>query len=173
MERDLFLRYRHPVEWIDRDPIGLAVGERLRSVRHAQRLSLPAVEQLSESEFKASVLGAYERGERVISAARLLRLAEIYAVPTARLLPRHAALEINLADSTFLDAGFTIDLGELDGLAEPEAGLLSHYAATIQLQREDFNGRVLTIRRNDLPLLTAVLGRHPKDLGVRLVGPPG
>ena len=57
-------------------------------------------------------------------------------------------------------------------LPEPEAGLLSRYAATIQLQREDFNGRVLTIRRDDLPLLTAVLGRHPQDLSFCLAGPP-
>ena len=42
------------------------------------------------------------------------------------------------------------------------------YAATIQLQRQDFNGRLLTIRRDDLRVLAAVLGRRPDELGVRL-----
>jgi transcriptional regulator with XRE-family HTH domain len=46
------------------------VGERLRNVRRQQRLSLQAVEASSDHEFKASVLGAYERGERAISVPR-------------------------------------------------------------------------------------------------------
>ncbi len=39
-----------------------AVGARLRTMRKQMRLSLQAVEAMSEQEFKASVLGAYERG---------------------------------------------------------------------------------------------------------------
>ena len=38
-------------------------------------------------EFKASVLGAYERGERAISVPRLQRLARFYSVPVDQLLP--------------------------------------------------------------------------------------
>src|SRR3982750_1976823 len=62
-------------------------GERLRSVRKQKRLSLQAVEASSQQEFKASVLGAYERGERAISVPRLQRLARFYSVPVAQLLP--------------------------------------------------------------------------------------
>ena len=64
------------------------VGERLRNIRRQQGLSLQAVEAPSDREFKASVLGAYERGERVISVLRLQRLARFYAVPVDQLLPR-------------------------------------------------------------------------------------
>jgi hypothetical protein len=46
--------------------------------------------------------------------------------------------------------------------------VLSRYAETIQLQRQDFNGRLLTIRRDDLRVLAAVLGRRTEDLGRRL-----
>ena len=46
-----------------------AVGLRLRAVRRQKRLSLQAVEKQSAEEFKASVLGAYERGERTILGA--------------------------------------------------------------------------------------------------------
>ena len=51
------------------------VGDRLRAIRRQKGLSLHDVEARSRQEFKASVLGAYERGERAISVPRLLRLA--------------------------------------------------------------------------------------------------
>ena len=46
-------------------PYGRRVGERLRAIRRQKRLSLQEVESESEQEFKASVLGAYERGEQL------------------------------------------------------------------------------------------------------------
>lgn len=146
---------------------GVNVGERLRAIRRQKGLSLHDVEARSGLEFKASVLGAYERGERAISVPRLLRLAQIYEVPADQLLPRGAELEINLTDGD-IDAGFTIDLVKLHALDDPDAEVLARYAATIQLQRQDFNGRLLTIRRDDLRVLAAVLGRRPDELGVRL-----
>ena len=36
--------------------------------------------------------------------------------------------------------------------------MLSRYLTMIQVQRQDFNGRVLTIRRDDLQALAAILG---------------
>jgi hypothetical protein len=64
------------------------VGEQLRRVRTGLRgLSLFDVERDSGGEFRASVLGAYERGERAISVRRMARLAAFYGVPTAWLLP--------------------------------------------------------------------------------------
>src|SRR3954453_14149997 len=69
-------------------PYSRKIGERLRSIRRQKRMSLQEVEAASEQEFKASVLGAYERGERAISVPRLERLARFYAVPVDQLLPR-------------------------------------------------------------------------------------
>src|SRR6201988_5241253 len=66
---------------------GRRVGERLRAIRRQKRLSLQDVEASSLQEFKASVLGAYERGERAISVPRLQRLARFYNVPVDQLLP--------------------------------------------------------------------------------------
>ena len=57
-----------------RSQYGRRVGERLRLIRRQKRLSLQEVEAISAQEFKASVLGAYERGERAISVPRLQRL---------------------------------------------------------------------------------------------------
>lgn len=70
-----------------RNEYGRAVGERLRLIRRQKRLSLQEVEAVSDQEFKASVLGAYERGERAISVPRLHRLAQFYKVPVDQLLP--------------------------------------------------------------------------------------
>src|SRR4051795_899685 len=64
------------------------VGERLRAIRRQKGMSLQEAEEASEQEFKASVLGAYERGERAISVPRLQRLARFYNVPVDQLLPR-------------------------------------------------------------------------------------
>ena len=69
-------------------PYSRKVGERLRAIRRQKRLSLQEVESTSTEEFKASVLGAYERGERAISVPRLERLARFYSVPVDQLLPR-------------------------------------------------------------------------------------
>src|SRR4051794_9221113 len=62
-------------------------GQRLPVGPPQRRLTLQEVDQLSDGEFKASVLGAYERGERIISVLRLKRLAEFYGVPIDHLLP--------------------------------------------------------------------------------------
>src|SRR5258705_2891873 len=79
------------------DPTGYGrkVGERLRAIRRQKGLSLQDVEATSKQEFKASVLGAYERGERAISVPRLQRLARFYAVPVDQLLPRDEGNDFN------------------------------------------------------------------------------
>jgi transcriptional regulator with XRE-family HTH domain len=145
------------------------IGDRLRVIRRQQGLSLHDVEARSGQEFKASVLGAYERGERALSVNRLLRLAELYDVPADQLLPRGSDLEIDLTRTNHdTNHALTLDLVRLNQLEEPDAEVLARYAATIQLQRQDFNGRMLTIRRDDVRVLAAVLGRTPEALGARL-----
>lgn len=143
------------------------IGERLRAIRRQKDMSLHDVEARSGQEFKASVLGAYERGERAISVPRLLRLAHLYGVPSDQLLPRGTELLIDLTERHEL-AGITLDLIRLQELDEPDAEVLARYANTIQLQRQDFNGRMLTIRRDDVRVLAAALGRTPDDLSLRL-----
>ena len=63
------------------------VGRRLRAVRHMQGLTLADVEDRSDGEWKAVVVGSYERGDRGISVPRLSSLAAFYGVPLAPLLP--------------------------------------------------------------------------------------
>src|ERR1700704_6017291 len=145
---------------------GRHVGERLRAIRRQKGLSLHDVEARSDQEFKASVLGAYERGERAISVPRLLRLAELYRVPADQLLPRSTHdVDIDLTEGQGNSESFTIDLVRLPEIDDEDAAVIARYAATIQLQRQDFNGQWLTIRHDDLRVLAAVMGRSPEDLG--------
>ncbi len=157
------------------------LGLRLRSVRRQKGLSLQDVEASSRQEFKASVLGAYERGERAISVPRLHRLARFYSVPVDRLLPpelppdgarqdvEDTLDEVPLnAEERPRDDDVTIDLTRLQGLSQPEMDLLNRYLGMIQLQRQDFNGRVLTIRRDDLRAIACIFETTPEDLRRRL-----
>jgi hypothetical protein len=52
-----------------------------------QRLSLSGVAKKTDNEFKASIVGAYERGERAISAMRLHELCEVYGIKPIDVLP--------------------------------------------------------------------------------------
>jgi transcriptional regulator with XRE-family HTH domain len=131
------------------------------------------VEARSNLEFKASVLGAYERGERAISVPRLLRLAEIYEVPGDQLLPRELDPAVSLLDPEAGDgidpnAKFTIDLVRLHEIDDPDAHILDLFATSLQRERQDFNGRMLTIRRSDLRVLASCMGRSLEELGSRL-----
>ena len=103
------------------------VGERIRSIRKQKRLSLQEVEARSEAEFKASVLGAYERAERAISVPRLQRLANFYNVPVDQLLPGEDAWnELGGGSQSHVDADMTerslvIDLTKLSESKTPES----------------------------------------------------
>ncbi len=149
---------------------GRKVGDRLRLIRRQKRLSLQEVEAQSNQEFKASVLGAYERGERAISVPRLQRLARFYRVPVDQLLPYDEDL-VPADDEGHRgepDAGAKLDLTRLENLGGPEAETLGRYLRMIQVQRQDFNGRVLTIRRDDMRAIAAILGVAEESADHRL-----
>jgi transcriptional regulator with XRE-family HTH domain len=148
------------------------VGDRLRAIRRQKRQSLQEVEILSELEFKASVLGAYERGERAISVPRLQRLARFYNVPVDQLLPTDDGPAFGDngrgAAPPAAESSITIDLRKLEELEGPEGEMLTRYLAMIQVQRQDFNGRVLTIRRDDLRTIACLLGVNVEGAPARL-----
>jgi len=150
------------------------VGERIRSIRKQKRLSLQEVEARSEAEFKASVLGAYERAERAISVPRLQRLANFYNVPVDQLLPGEDAFnELGGGSQSHEDIDITerslvIDLTKLSESKTPESVVINRYLKIIQVKRQDFNGRVLTIRRDDLQALAAIIGTTVEDAPQRL-----
>ncbi len=143
------------------------VGDRLRTIRRQKGLSLLEVETVSNQEFKASVLGAYERSERAISIPRLHRLACFYNVAIEQLLPAATVRDI-VPDPTDESGPITIDLTRLDPMEGPEIDLLKRYLTMIQVQRQDFSGRVLTVRAQDRAALAVILGTDVDDVLSRL-----
>lgn len=142
------------------------VGARLRAVRRQKRLSLQAVAAASGQEFKASVLGAYERGERAISVPRLQRLARLYDVPVEQLLPE-SVREGGLSPAREGGGGgsrVSIDLTAVKNATGDLAAALQRFVSTIQVERQDFNGHVLTIRRDDLRVISATFGMTVEEI---------
>ncbi|MCA1784147.1 MAG: transcriptional regulator [Intrasporangiaceae bacterium] len=140
------------------------LGARLRHVRQQQNLSLHDVEARSDGELKASVVGAYERGERMISMIRLHRMASFFRVPVTELLPEVSRVDISPEPSPDLASDrIVIDLVALEERS-PNEPVLTRYVDAITARRGDFNGRVLTVRAADLDTLAAVMDTRPDEL---------
>ena len=141
------------------------LGGRLRAIRQQQGLTLQQVEEASSGKWKAVVVGSYERGDRAVSVAKLAELSEFYNVPVSELLPKE---DVGTAVAS-TPSKVMLDLRRLSRSdLDPDLRPISRFAHTIQLQRGDFNGNVLTIRGEDLRALSVIYGTDPQDLVVRL-----
>lgn len=124
------------------DRFSASLGLRLRAARRQRGWSLGELESYTGGEFKASVVGAYERGERALSVQRLVRLAEIYAVPPSDLLPLGSQ-----------ERGVLIDL---DVAADAKDGdLIDRYLAAIHFLRRE--GRPDEVRDSDKAVIASLL----------------
>jgi transcriptional regulator with XRE-family HTH domain len=144
------------------------VGERLRVIRKQKRLSLQEVEAQSVQEFKASVLGAYERGERALSVPRLDRLAQFYSIPVEQLLPREVTGAEAAAIDSPINKKLAIDVSKLVQLSGSPFEMLARFLRLIQVQRQDFNGRVITVRGDDTRSIAAILDVPVDQIAERL-----
>ncbi|WP_460867002.1 transcriptional regulator BldD [Rhodococcus aerolatus] len=144
---------------------GRALGAKLRAIRQQQGLSLHGVEQKSEGRWKAVVVGSYERGDRAVTVQKLAELADFYGIPISELLP-----EGRTASGAEPATKIVIDLERLQQLPADKVGPLARYASTIQSQRGDYNGKVLSIRTEDLRSLAIIYDTSPGDLTEQLIG---
>lgn len=103
------------------DDFNYALGQRLRAARRHRGWSLGDVEAHTGGEFKASVVGAYERGERAISVQRFANLAEVYGTPASELLPAGSDTELVI---------------DIEALAAADGDLVDRYLAAIQMMRK-------------------------------------
>jgi hypothetical protein len=102
---------------------------------------LSDVESVSDGEFKASVVGAYERGERAMSVQRMVRLSGIYGVDAAELLPLNRA-----GDEVVID---------LDQLSSDQGDLAERLVAAIHLLRSGAASDA--IRSSDRAVLASLM----------------
>ena len=144
------------------------VGERLRQIRQQKKLSLSEVENSTNQEFKASVMGAYERGERMISVPRLERLANFYGVTVDQLLPRDKQREGDTQSQSAAPTKLRIDVAKLSLRDGKEFKMLERLLRMIQVQRQDFNGKVITVRAHDTRAIAVMLDVAVDDVGAKL-----
>ena len=144
------------------------VGERLRQIRQQKKLSLSEVENSTNLEFKASVMGAYERGERMISVPRLERLANFYGVTVDQLLPRDKQREGDTQSQSAAPTKLRIDVAKLSLREGKEFKMLERLLRMIQVQRQDFNGKVITVRAHDTRAIAVMLDVAVDDVGAKL-----
>jgi transcriptional regulator with XRE-family HTH domain len=152
------------------------LGSRIRQIRQQKGYSLTAVEMRSAEEFKASVLGAYERGERTIAVTRLMRLADHYDVPVDQLLPGVRSSD-GATPSTDVRSPLRLDLTKVARLGGPEGDMMRRHLGLLQTSRQDFNGRVMTVRHDDQIVLAAIFGVREvkvrdrlRELGLLITG---
>lgn len=167
-------------DFLHDSPFTRLVGDRLRRIRQQKKLSLSEVEASSDSEFKASVLGAYERGERAISVPRLERLARFYGVSIDQLLPRETENQSESRPTEGVSKKLRIDVAKLTSMNGPQFEMLERFLRMIQVQRQDFNGKVITVRGHDTRAIAVMLdvsvdavGDKLSQLGLLFVPPAG
>src|ERR687896_2310424 len=128
-------------------------------------MSLHDVQQTSEGRWKAAVIGAYERGDRNVTVAKLSELAEFYGVPMSEILPDDDPV---LASGSDRRRRLVLDLSSLERMPDGDRGPIERFTSAIQVQRGDFNGRVLTIREDDLMSLALLYETSPPEVSDRL-----
>jgi transcriptional regulator with XRE-family HTH domain len=149
------------------DAMNVRLGEHLRRLRRQKGLSLPDVQALSEGEFKASVMGAYERGERAISAVRLAKLATLYRLPLQAMLPTGTD-DVVPPPSGVL----ALDVARLESASAAEARTLARFVKRLQSQRQDWTAGVVRIRAEDVVAIALACDRTPAEL-MKLVDEQG
>lgn len=147
------------------DEYSKALGESLRKIRVQKGMSLQDVQSASGGKWKAAVVGAYERGDRNVTVARLSELAAFYGVPVSELLPDDGTAPTPAVESR---RRVVLDLEGLAKVPETDRDPLSRFTHAIQIQRGDYNGRVLTIREDDLMALALLYQTTSDELARRL-----
>jgi transcriptional regulator with XRE-family HTH domain len=140
-----------------------AIGGVIRAARRQRGLTLREVASLSGYRFKASALGGYERGERMISLERFCDLSALFGIPADRLLS--AVLDRIAPEGR---AEVVVNLGELERLQGQEPRRAAELVARVQRQRDEESTDEVALRAGDLEALALASDLTPADLIQRL-----
>ena len=103
-----------------------------------------------------------------LSLPRLDRLAQFYRVPVDQLLPRGPTTRARGRRAPAPRPKLAIDILKLTQLSGAPFEMLTRFLRMIQVQRQDFNGRVLTIRQDDKRAIAAMLDIPVDQVALRL-----
>jgi transcriptional regulator with XRE-family HTH domain len=133
-----------------------ALQARLRSIRESQGLTLSQVAAKSNGGLSAIALGSYERGDRSISAYKLLEISHLYQIPVA---------EIFTAPEKSLETGrVIIDLRKLNNSSDDLSKRFKLVLEKIAAMRNDWNGELLSMRASDIASLQSFAGFSDSEL---------
>ena len=148
---------------------GRRVGERLRLDPPAEGPSLQDVEATSDRSSRRRCSAPTSGASGPSPVPRLQRLAPFYNVPVDQLLPRRRRSDrrSDLDRSRRRPAGDTSRSRSTCAAARARRRSRRRAADAlprmIQVQRQDFNGRMLTIRRDDLRAIACILDTPSTD----------
>ena len=129
------------------------IASAIRAIRKQKGLTLKKVEEISGGKWKSVVIGSYERCDRALSLKKAMALAEFYGVPLDQLL---GLGEVKARS----EKRIILDLRKFN--ANPEKSRLylglESFLKTICKKRHDWNGEVLSIRRDDLLTISLMQG---------------
>lgn len=115
---------------------------RLRLIRESKKYTLSQVAKLSKGQLSAIALGSYERGDRAVSANKLILIAELYSIPVSELF----APNTNYMSETRV----SIDIRKILTTTNPAAQKVTEVVRNIARMRGDWNGEVMSLRAVDL-----------------------
>ena len=115
---------------------------RMRLIRESRHLTLTQAAKLSKGQITAIALGSYERGDRSVSARKLITIANLYEVPISELFesPRNFMPEERIS----------IDLRKILTTSNPVAQKITQVLRNIARMRGDWNGEVISLRAQDI-----------------------
>lgn len=115
---------------------------RLRLIRESKKYTLSQVAKLSKGQLSAIALGSYERGDRAVSANKLILIAELYSIPVSELF----APNTNYMSETRV----SIDIRKILTTTNSAAQKVTEVIRNIARMRGDWNGEVISLRAVDL-----------------------
>ena len=118
---------------------------RMRLIRESRNLTLVQAAKLSNGEISAIALGSYERGDRSVSARKLLTIARLYEVPISELFEAQ--------QKYMTQERVSLDLRKLVTGGDPIAEKITAIIRNIARMRGDWNGEVISLRSCDMALL--------------------
>lgn len=115
---------------------------RMRLIRESKHLTLIQAAKLSQGEISAIALGSYERGDRAVSAHKLIAIAGIYEVPVSELfeVPKKYLTEERIC----------FDIRKILTTSNPAAQKITEVIRNIARMRGDWNGEVISLRAHDV-----------------------
>jgi len=136
----------------------LQLNLRLRFLRESRNLTLVQAAALSQGSISAMALGSYERGDRAITAAKLVAISQMYGVPLQELFAA--------PDKTIASNRITVDIRKVNGNASELSKRFSGVIAKIARMRSDWNGELISLRSEDLKNLSTFSGFSPEDISL-------